>query len=151
MLPRRNSKGRDCRDQNSLKEPRTEAAPATVQTWGGCKGRWGGSKQKCRLAETPYLQMEDRHGNSDPSLQGTDLKSQNGGTKGKTHTPRQANNNFEAAEPARLDEKLKPSLQERRGLQQAAGQLTEDKSSALKTRCTSSLCGSTGQFPSLQV
>lgn len=35
----------------------------------------------------PYLQMEDRHGNSDPSLQGTDLKSQNAErTKGKTHT-----------------------------------------------------------------
>lgn len=98
----------------------------------------------------PYLQMEDRHGNSDPSLQGTDLKSQNAErTKGKTHT-RQANNNFEAAEPARLDEKLKPShCRRERGLQQAAGQLTEDKSSALKTRCTSSLCGSTGQFPRL--
>ena len=36
-----------------------------------------------------------------------------------------------------------------RGLPQAAGRLTEGKSSSLKTRRASSLCGSTGQFPLL--
>lgn len=89
MLPRRNSKGGDCRDQNSLKRAENRSSPCDeVQTWGGCKGRWGRDPSRSAgWLMHPYLQMEGRHGNSDPNLQGTDLKSQNAErTKGKTHT-----------------------------------------------------------------
>lgn len=110
-----------------------------------------GSKQKCRLADAPLPADGRQAWKFGPQFTRDRLeKSKRGEDKREDSHTRQANNNFEAAGPARLDEKLKPShCRRERGLQQAAGRLTEDKSSALKTRCTSSLCGSTGQLPLL--
>ena len=81
----------------------------------GARDPGGVSKQTCRLADGPLPADRRRAWKPRPQLQETHLKCQNREDKREDSHTQQANNNFETAGPARVDEKATITAGEREG------------------------------------